>query len=72
MREIENHTEDYLVLVPEGRGLMDKYLPNDWLGGVMQALSDRWEGYVDNLNERCALIRNGNLVLSVYPLLHNT
>lgn len=52
MQEIETHTEEYLVLVPEGRGLMDEYLPNDWLGGVMQKLKDKWFGYVDALCER--------------------
>lgn len=54
MHDIETHTEDYLVLVPEGRGIMAEYMPNDWLGGVMQALEDRWFGYVDALNERSA------------------
>jgi hypothetical protein len=52
MQDIETHTEEYLVLVPEGRDLMDKYHPNDWLGNVMQRLKDRWFGYVDALCER--------------------
>ena len=52
MQDIETHTEEYLVLVPEGRGLMDEYHPNDWLGGVMQKLKDKWFGYVDALCDR--------------------
>ena len=52
MRDIETHTEEYLELVPDGQALMDEYLPNDWLAGVMQTLHDNWFGYVDTLNER--------------------
>ena len=52
MHDIETHTEDYLVLVPEGRDLMERYTPSDWLGGVMGKLKDRWFGYVDALSER--------------------
>ena len=53
MHDIETHTEDYLVLVPEGRGLMEEYTPPDWLGGVMNRLKERWFGYVNALCERC-------------------
>ena len=52
MHDIETHTEEYCVLVPEGRGLMEEYTPNHWLAGVMQTLEDKWSGYVDALFER--------------------
>lgn len=52
MHDIEVHTDDYCVLVPEGRGLMAEYKPDDWLGGVMQAMEDKWYGFVDSLCER--------------------
>ncbi len=54
MHDIETHTEDYLVLVPEGRGLMEEYTPPDWLGAVMGKLKDRWFGYVKALCDRYA------------------
>ena len=52
MHDIETHTDEYTVLVPEGRDLMEEYLPNDWLGGIVQALKDRWFNYVDALCQR--------------------
>ena len=58
MHEIETHTEEYLVLVPEGRGLMEEYKPDDWLRAVMDALEERWTQYVESLCERWALYRH--------------
>ena len=58
MRDVESHNDEYSVLVPEGRGLMKEYQPDDWLGGIMQALHDRWFGFIDTQVDRWALNRN--------------
>ncbi len=52
MREIETHTDEYCILVPPGRQLMEEYQPSDWMANVMQQLQDKWHGYVGRLLSR--------------------
>ena len=52
MRDVETHTEDFLVLCPEAQTLSGQYKPSDVLDELMVAVRTRWTEYVEGLTNR--------------------
>ena len=64
MRDVETHTDDFLVLCPEAQSLSSQYKPSDVLDELMVGVRTRWTEYVESLTTRYAVCGLAHTALS--------